>query len=450
MTKKLSRRDFLKLGAAASGVAALGVGAPTVGPGMAAPAAAAGAKKLVFSSYTWSGYDVAINKVIDAWIATQPAGSVEVERQFGDGASYWDKLQTQIAAGTPPDLGIADYGRLISYAKNGTLLDITDRLKSSDLPLDKFMPNALAQYRWAKGDFDSGNPNGSYYGISSDAQAQIMVYNKKMFDAAGVKYPTDDWTWDDMLAAAKAITNPQKELYGFYIDPFLIWKGIWVKPAGGSVISPDYKKSMLNAPATREAITWLWDAIYTHKVATPPPPPNSNQPFLDRKVAMTIDGIWWVPDFNKGLAEGEYDIAQLPKHPKTGKRTTSVESDGWWIFNGSKEPDLAFSLLKYLASPSGQKIFTEMGYVIPSCIPEIATPWYATKPPENKSKVLENIDKDSMKVGLSYFEVFTVANVVAPLIADAFSNGTAIADVLPNAEAAMNAELDKAWTLFNS
>src|SRR5262245_38293913 len=103
MTKKFSRRDFLKLSAAATGAVALGVSStPIAGPG--GVAAAQGAKKLVLSSYTWSGYDVAINKVIDAWIATQPAGSVEVERQFGDGSTYWDKLQTQIAAGTPPDL----------------------------------------------------------------------------------------------------------------------------------------------------------------------------------------------------------------------------------------------------------------------------------------------------------------------------------------------------------
>src|SRR5690349_15443991 len=131
MAKKLSRRDFLKLSATAVSTAAVGVYVPEA---LAAPVKVQAAKKLIFSSYTWSGYDVAINKVIDNWIATQPAGSVEVERQFGDQASYWDKLQTQLVAGTPPDLGIADYGRLISYAKNGTLLNITDRLKASDLP----------------------------------------------------------------------------------------------------------------------------------------------------------------------------------------------------------------------------------------------------------------------------------------------------------------------------
>lgn len=472
MSQSFSRRSFLKTAVTVTGAAALTACQPaasTSAPASdtSAPAAteapkdsattapvdnppAAGKKKLVFSSYTWSGYDVAINKVIDAWIATQPAGSVEVERQFSDGATYWDKLQTQIAANTPPDLGIADYARLISYAKNGTLLNISDRIKMSDLALDKFMPTALAQYRWAKGDFDSGSEGGDYYGFPSDAQAYIMVYNKKMFDAAGVAYPTDDWTWNDMLEAAKKLTIPEKEQYGFYIDPFLIWKGIWVKAAGGSVVSADYKKSMLTSPETKEAITWLWDAIYTHKVATPPPPPNSNQPFLDRKVAMTIDGIWWIPDFNKGLEAGEYDVCQLPKHPKTGKRTTSVESDGWWIFKGAKEPDLAFDLLKYMASPTGQKTFTDLGYIIPSCIPEIATPWYSVKPPENKAKVLENITGDSIKVGITYFEFFTMANVVQPKLVEAWSNGADINQVLEEAEKMMNTELDTAWALYNS
>ena len=102
-----------------------------------------------------------------------------------------------------------------------------------------------------------------------------------------------------------------------------------------------------------------------------------------------------------------------------------------------------------MASAEGQKVFTEMGYIIPSSLPEIAEPWYDIKPPENKAKILENITSDSTKVGLSFFEVFTVVNVVQPLLLDAFSNGTDIAQVLPQAEAAMNTELDTAWALFN-
>jgi multiple sugar transport system substrate-binding protein len=423
----------------------------TVAPAAATSApAAAGAKKLIFSSYTWSGYDVAMNKVIDTWIATQPAGSVEVERQYVAGDGYYDKLQTQIAAGTPPDLGIADYGRTVSYAKNGILLNITDRIKNSDLPMDKYFPAALAQYRWAKGDFSSGGENGDYYGIPSDAQSQVFVYNKKMFDAAGVGYPTDDWTWDDMLEAAKKLTDPAKEQYGLYIKPSLIWRGPWIRATGGSLVSADFKKSALNSPETKEAITWLWDAIYTHKVGAPPPAAGANDPFVDRKVAMEIDGIWWIPDWNKGLDAGEYDLAQFPKHPKTGKRTTTVESDGWWIFKDAHEPDLAFDLLKFMASAGGQKIFTAEGYVIPSSLPEIATPWYDIKPPEHIAKALENITNDSVPVGLTYFEVGTIQSVVQPKLMEAFADGRDIATVLNEAEVLMNSELDTAWAAFNS
>src|SRR5258705_3303141 len=180
MSNKIARCDLLKLSVMASGAAALAACAPNVVTSTSAPGGV-GTKKLVFSSYTWGGYEDAINKVIDSWLATQPAGSVEVERQYADQSAYWEKVQTQVAAGTPPDCGMADFGRLLSYAKNGTLLNITDMVKNaSDLSLDKMMPGALAQYRWKEGDFDTGASDGDYYGLPADAQAQVFAYNKKM------------------------------------------------------------------------------------------------------------------------------------------------------------------------------------------------------------------------------------------------------------------------------
>ncbi len=85
-------------------------------------------------------------------------------------------------------------------------------------PLDKMFPGAVAQYRWAKGDFDSGGDGGDMYGLPSDAQSQIIAYNKKMFDDAGVAYPTDDWTWDDLVEMGKKITNADENKWGMQID----------------------------------------------------------------------------------------------------------------------------------------------------------------------------------------------------------------------------------------
>ncbi len=253
-----------------------------------------------------------------------------------------------------------------------------------------------------------------------------------MFDEAGVPYPTDDWTWDDMLDAAKKLTIPEKEQYGFYIDPFLIWKGIWTKAAGGSVISPDYKKSMLTSPETAEAITWLWDAIWKHKVAIPPPPPNSNQPFLDRKVAMTIDGIWWLPDFNKGLEEGEYDVAMLPKHP-THRQTDDQRGIRRLVdLQRTTGAGTRLYLLNTWQALKARRCLQTWATSSRAACPRLPTPWYDIKPPESKAKVLENITdgfhqgRPQLLRGLHGSE-----RRAAHSVADAFSNGTDIAQVLP-------------------
>ena len=459
MANKISRRDFLKFGMMASGAAALAACSPavksTLAPAAAATSvpAAAITKKLVFGSYSWSGYEAALNKIIDAWIETQKTKgvNVEVERQYGTWDEYWGKLQTQVAAGTPPDIGIADYGRIVSYAKDGVILNIADRVKSSNFPLDKMMPAALAQYRWKTGDIDSGNPAGDLYGLPADAQAQVMVYNKKMFDAAGVAYPTDDWTWDDMLEAAKKLTKPDQSQYGFSFSPGLTWRGIWINSAGGAFHTPDYKKSLLNTPETKEALQWIWDAIWTHKVSPPLPAPNSQapNPFISRQVAMTIDGVWWLTDFEKGLDPGEWDVCMFPKHPKTGKRTTTVEADGFWVFKDAKEKDLAFDLLTFFASTDGQKRFDAEGYLVPGNDADIAAAWYAKTPPDNRKKILDNINQDSVKVDITYYQSATVQGVVDPIIMAPFYDGSDLSSALATADSAMNAELDKAWASFN-
>jgi multiple sugar transport system substrate-binding protein len=477
MTKHISRRDFIKAAAALSGGTLLAAcaqppAAPTAAPAQptaapaqptaapakptTAPAASGGKKTISFSSYTWSSFDGAMNQILDEFEKANPG--VTVERQLFAGDGYWDKLQTQIAAGTSPDVGMADYGHTVSYAKGGVLLDITDMVAQSGFPLAKMVPAAVSHYRWKTGDFDSGAPDGRLYGLPSDAQSHVFAYNKTLFDAAGVSYPTDDWTWDDLLAAAKKLTDPKKNTYGVYANATfsagnfqMPQRGVWVKAAGGAFHTPDYKKSLLDSPETMAAFKWLWDLIYTHKVS--PPPQSSNDvsvdPFITKQAAMSFAGVWWLTDVANAYKPEEWDVAMFPKHPKTGKRTTTVESDGWWIYKGTKEPALAFSLLQFLANQAGQKKFNDVGYVIPSCFPDVATPWYAQNPPAHKSKLLDNIVQDSTKVDITYFDNATVNAVVGPIIDKAFTDGTDIEAALKDAASAMNDELAKAWNHFN-
>jgi len=458
MAKKWSRRDFLKTSALVSTGALLAACAPSAQQSQGATSApqgnppSAGKKKIVFSTYVWSNFEAAMKEILDGWAAER--GDVEYEGQFiPQSIDYWAKIQTQVASGTPPDCGMADYGRLVSYAKNGTLMDITDYIMSSNFPVDKEFAGASAQYRWAKGDFDSGAEGGSYYGLPSDAQSQIFAYNKKMFDDAGVAYPTDDWTWDDMLAAAKAITNADQNKWGMAAIPnYILFKGNFVWAAGGALHTPDFSKSMLADPKTIEAYKWNWDLIYTHKVAPPPSGVSAQQqnPFMSGQVAMYVEGVWWITDFVNGINDFDWDVAMLPKHPQTGKRTVTMESDGWWIYKGAKDPNTAWDLLSYLANPDGQKLFIKANDCIPSTFEEVAQTWYGATPPEHKLKILDNINQDSAKVDFTYFEFGTITNAVWPIIDKAFADGTDVTQALQDADKVMNDELAKAWTLLSS
>lgn len=447
MSRGMSRRKFLQMaGTSAVGLLAVACVAPSSGGGTA-EGGNAEATTMVFSSYTWSGYESAMTDVINLWKEENPG--VEVEGQFA-ADDYWTKLQTQMASGVTPDAGIADYGRTVSYAKTGTLLALDEFIERDGFDLEQYIPAAVAQYRWREGDFDTGGEGGTMYGLPSDGQGFIFAYNKTLFDAANVPYPTDDWTWDDLVEAAMALTNEDADQWGVAAPGLgTLLRGNFVYAAGGNFTTPDLREMTLDSEATTEAYKWVWDLIYTHKVAARPNPSQQVNPFMSGQTAMYFDGVWWVSDLAT-ITDFEWDLAMFPKHPQTGQRTTSLESDGWWAFSASKNPDLAWSLVSYLGSSEGQARFAELDYVIPPCIPEAGEAWYNKTPPEHRAKALQNLVEDSRKVHMTYYEVQIIAQVFNPILDRAFADGEPLEVAIVEAQQAANEELQRAWERFEA
>jgi multiple sugar transport system substrate-binding protein len=456
MSELISRRTFLRLAGTGAAGALLAACAPATpepaAPEEEAPAeepeeapAAAEKASIVFSSYTWSGYEAAMRDIIDSFMEENP--DVEVEGQFVP-EDYWTKLQTQVAGGTAPDVGISDYGRVIKYAQDGVLLSVSDLVASSNFPIDDMLEGAVAQYRWAEGDFDTGN--GELWGLPSDAQGQLFAYNKTMFDEAGVAYPTDDWTWDDFVDAGKAITNLDENRWGFLVPGWgMQVRGWYVWQAGGDFVSEDFKTAELDSDGSMEAWQWVWDLIYTDQIAPPPGLEFATNPFMSGQVAMAVDGVWWVADFAT-IEDFEWDMALLPKHPRTGSRVTTIESDGWWIFKDTNEVDASWRLMSRLASKEGQARFGELNYVVPSCFPEIGEQWYGQTPPEQRNKALENLVLESRKTYITHYECWTILGQCMVPIEAAMADGTDMGAAVQEANEIMQDELDKAWEAFQA
>ena len=202
-----------------------------------------------------------------------------------------------------------------------------------------------------------------------DLQSIVLFYNKDMFDATGVAYPTADWTYDDLRAAAKKLTiigaDGKVSQFGFYSDLWdmeLIWsEAIWAY--GGDIINADHTKTLIAEPKARPAWQLFHDMMFEDKSW-----PDSNtvgeyggDPFLAGVAAMTTIGHWAVPGYAE--VKFKWDVASMPKGP--AGQATSVNSAGFVVGKSSKNPDAAFEFLKYVLSEPAQKRLAELGFACP-------------------------------------------------------------------------------------
>jgi len=333
--------------------------APPAGQAPAATQAPAAAAPVEISMMMWGDpaeLDV-WNQIVADFHQATPNITVNVE--VADWDSYWTKLKTLLAAGTPPDVFTMDAPLYLDYQSRDVLLNLQPYLDKNPDLLKGVYPQTLEAYKTADG----------MYGLPRDFQTIVLFYNKDMFDAANVAYPTANWTYDDLRTAAKSLTKIESDgkvtQFGFYSDLWdmeLIWsEAIWAY--GGDIINADHTKTLIGEPKAREAWQLFHDMMFVDKSW-----PDSTtageyggDPFLAGVAAMTTIGHWAVP----GYAEAgfKWDIAPMPKGP--AGQATSVNSAGFVIGKASKNPDAAFEFLKYVLSEPAQKRLAELGFACP-------------------------------------------------------------------------------------
>ncbi|MDZ4046305.1 MAG: extracellular solute-binding protein, partial [Rhodoglobus sp.] len=129
-----------------------------------------------------------LQTIVDAFEAENPDITVDVTTlPYGD---YGTALQTDLAAGTVADVFDIEFANYASYQANGVLapLDVTNP--------EAYRPSLLEAY----------STDGTSYALPSSFSTVVLFFNKDLFDAAGLDYPSSDWTWADEEAAAVALT----------------------------------------------------------------------------------------------------------------------------------------------------------------------------------------------------------------------------------------------------
>jgi ABC-type glycerol-3-phosphate transport system substrate-binding protein len=202
----------------------------------------------------------------------------------------------------------------------------------------------------------------------------VVYYNKKAFDEAKLPYPTDDWTWDDLLADAKALVTKDEEghttRWGYSEDwPML---ELWVYSAGGRWANDSKNPTAytFNTPTFINAVQYRTDLITKHKVM--PGPSNMtamggmgmSDLFMNGTAAMFVSGIWKTPSFRE-IKNFDWDVAMFPKGP-TGLRGFPGGGSGYGMLTSSKNKKAAWEFIRYIAGPEGQAKLAGTGLTQPA------------------------------------------------------------------------------------
>jgi len=297
-------------------------------------------------------------QIADEFQAANP--DITVKMDVSEWDSYWTKLDTLFAGGTPPDVFAMDAPLFLDWQSREVLLNLQPYIDATPGFLDGYYEQPLSGYKLADG----------YYGLPRDFQTIVMYYNKNMFDAAGVEYPKEGWTWEDLRETAKKLTvdkdgDGKTDQYGYSCDLWdmeLCWsEAIWAY--GGDVISSDYTRTLIGEPKAREAWKLFHDMIFVDKSMpdTVAAGEYGYDLFQAGVVAMWPHGHWSMPAYKD--VEFQWDAAPMPAGP--AGQATSVNSAGFVIAKDSKHPDAAWEFVKYALSQTGQTRLTELGFAIP-------------------------------------------------------------------------------------
>lgn len=363
MSQKTTRRQIIRsaaLGGAGLAIAKSGaLAGGAFSPRSVYTAGQDGNHELTWAINAESGTEIdLVTKVADAFVAANANFKVTVLNY--DPVTYDQKLLADISAGTLPDLFVSADVFTKPFFDSGLTADLRPLAEAAGFDLgtfdEKFL--ALAEY------------DGKVGFLPRAADVVVTFYNKRMFDEAGVAYPTDTWTYADMLAAAEKLTIKAADgtttQYG--VSAAYDWWAYWVPMVvaqGGQILNEDNTEAIFNSPEGISGWNVIFDGLKNGWFVPPSVQDTMGgpwNPFANAKAAMTFTVRALTPTFRGALTD-DWDVALVPVG--SARRCTGMGTMGYAISSETKDPAATWQLLQFAYS-EGMKIFLESYLVVPA------------------------------------------------------------------------------------
>jgi multiple sugar transport system substrate-binding protein len=284
----------------------------------------------------------------ETWKAAEQATGLKITL-VEEASVAWQKRQTELAAGmTSVDITYNQLNWVIGGGLQGMFVDHNELFKRDKVDTKQYYKAELDSWAW----------KGKQGGIPFATGGETVLYNKKLFDAKGVKYPHKDWTYDEFLDACRRLNDPAAGQWAVQVNQngihymmgtFLLnFGGKRLNEAKDKALYGDDPKSIQGAELNVDLHRRLGFTPTPEAIATVP---SGKFPMELEMVAMEINGVYRHAQVRPAIGAQNLDFAPPPKGP--GGQTASVAGNAWSIMQLSKSKDAAWKALRWTHTREG-------------------------------------------------------------------------------------------------
>lgn len=276
--------------------------------------------------------------------------TIDDKYRFGGGPQQgekmpdpYEKLKEAMQGDNPPDVVMVDFGHLPELVSSSLLAPLDPLIQKDKFDTSDIVPAVLDGIK-------SASTDGKLYALAPTFQSSALIYNKKLFQDAGVTFPTDNMTWQQVFDLGKRLSKPEgdKPIYGFnfntqsnggdiywamqtYTQPLQLRtfdeKGEKMT-VGGSEQWEKVWNAMIQLQKDKvmpEAIDYSQPGNRAKMVQRDPNMPFAYDDFMSGRLAMSIINYGWLQQIinanknaanYKGYTPIEWDVVSMPSHPE--------------------------------------------------------------------------------------------------------------------------------------
>ncbi len=314
-----------------------------------------------------------VDEMMAAYTADHP--NVTIKTEIIPWSGLDEKVAAAVAAGTEPDIMYTGNVRVPPLAARGVLHELTDQVNAAGDALD--FPDAA----WPNA---GPTVDGKLYALPWEGFPFMLFYNKALFTQAGLDPENPPTTWEEWMAAAKAIDELGPDIAGYamhgeaqhlgFLDfPVVLWQ------AGGEILDETNSKPMFNEAAGVEALQFMVDmSEYAQDGFAGYALNDARDVFKQGKAGMVIDGTWSLTGLPNDYPDLDFGVTQVPGHTR---EATLGGTGSVIMFESCEHQDVAFDLMQFLTTGDAGATWAEgVGFLPWSASAQAAIPRLSDDP----------------------------------------------------------------------